>query len=79
MISRDDQEIILAQAVQKIRNSRIKGFERRCIACHISAMAVQRVEIDEIGEQHPALRERGQPIKRGIEQRLVAIAAQVSG
>jgi len=55
MIGRDDQEIIPAQAVQQIRNARIECFEGRCIARDISAMAVQRVEIDEIREDEVIL------------------------
>src|SRR5262245_2082328 len=72
VIGRDDQKIARLQPIERLRQLRIEGLKGGGIAPWIAAMAVEHVEIDEIGEQKPAVLESGHGGERRFEERLVA-------
>jgi hypothetical protein len=56
VIRTDDQQIILSHRLLNLREPEIKLFKRACVTFDVVAMAVEHIEIDEIGEDETALR-----------------------
>jgi hypothetical protein len=71
MVGGDDQEIVASQGRQDLGKPGIEGLESRRIAGNVAAMAVKRVEIDEIGEKQTAVQEVGRGGEHLIDERHV--------
>ena len=56
VISGDDQKVPGLQALHQLRKSGIECFEGGCVTRHVAPVAVNRVEVDEVREQQPAIR-----------------------
>src|SRR3954470_13374490 len=78
VIGGDDQEVVVIQDVQQFGQSRIEVLQRLRIAGYVPAMAVQGVEVDEIGEQQAAIVKLVQSIQHGREQGPVAVAFEIA-
>ncbi len=55
MIRRDDEKIPRPQLVQESAEARVKSFKLGGITERIAAVAINRIEIDEIGEDQAAI------------------------
>ena len=73
VIGGQDDDIGRLQAAVEIRQARIERLERGCIAGDVAAMAVEHVEIDEIGEHQAAVRSLVNGREARVEERHVAI------
>ena len=73
VISRDDQEIISSQPREDRRHAAIERLQRRCVAGDVAAMTEVGVEVDEICEAKPAVRQRGLRRKQRIDDRIIVV------
>jgi len=71
VIGGDDQQIVTADARQNVGQPPVEFHQRPRVTFGIAPMAVQRVEIDEIGEQEPVKR-RIQQLRRPVDAVRVA-------
>ena len=69
MVRRRHHQITQAKKRVDFRQPRIELFQRCGVAGNIPAMAVEHVEIYEIGKYQCAIRGSGQRLQRGIKQR----------
>ena len=72
MVGRDDQEVILAQPREDLRQSHVELLQGAGIAGNVAAMAVERVKIDIIGEEQAAFGQAPHGFERAIDQGVVA-------
>src|SRR3954471_24861646 len=77
VISGDDQKVPGFQSFDQLRESRIECFEGSCVARHVPPVAVDRIEVDKICEQQPAIRQVVPAVQHAIEQRVIAVAPLV--
>ena len=73
MVGGDQRKIARAQRGAQFGQARIERFQRGRIARHVAAVAVERVEVDEVGEDERAV--RGVPCfrERRVEHRHVVL------
>src|ERR1043165_7101981 len=55
MVGGDHEQVVRLHAVQKAGNPAVELLERERVTGGVAPMSVERVEIDEIGEQHSAI------------------------
>ena len=58
VVGGDDQQIVVAKRRQQRGQPRVEALEIRGVAGDVVAMAVLRVEVDEVGEDQPAIERR---------------------
>src|SRR3546814_6586787 len=73
MVRRQDDEIARPQAPMDFRQSEIERFQCRRIAGNVAAVAVELVEIDEIGEDEVAVVGRVHGVQRSGHEGGIAI------
>src|SRR3954451_6849241 len=72
VIGGDDQQIVRFQTLAKLRQAAIEFLQRKRITGGIAAMTIDRIEIDEVGKQQPAVLQTVDAFKGAVEQRVVA-------
>src|SRR3954463_13779056 len=73
MVGRDHQKVVMIQTVHQLGKPAVELFERTCVAREVAAMAVKRVEIDEVRKKETSVRQAVATLQRAIEQRVVAV------
>ena len=76
VVGREDDEIAWLQLGLQFGQAPVERFERRGIARHVAAMAVEHVEIDEVREQDAAVGRAVELLQRFFEQRFVSVGAE---
>ena len=78
VICGDDDEIVGCELRLQFLESAIERFERAGIARDVAPVSVNRIEIDEVGEQQTTVRERLHALDRAVEKTIVAVRLQYS-
>src|SRR5437764_7840890 len=73
VVGGNDDEIARSRESMDLGHPPIKCLERRSIAGRIAAMAMDRIEIDEIRKQQPTVGERFHSLQGPIKQRCVPV------
>ncbi len=70
------EQVVAPKRGQQFRQPRVERFEGGGVAWNVSAVTVKGIEVDEIGDEKPAIVEAAGALKHGIEERVVAVALQ---
>ena len=79
VVGGQDQQIVRAQRGDELGQPGVEGLERRGVAGDVAAVAVDRVEIDEVGEDEVAVAGHVDGVEGAVEQRHVAAALDLVG
>jgi hypothetical protein len=67
VIGGDHRQIVDAERAKKFRHPAIERFQGGCVTGDISSMAVNRIEIDEVGEQQSATGKFTHPLQSTVK------------
>jgi hypothetical protein len=76
MVCGDDQQIVQVQSGQQIGKPPVERFERCRITHKVAAVAVDRIEVDEVRKQQAAVRKGRKTFQRPVEQGVVTVPSQ---
>src|SRR4051794_23740789 len=77
VVGGDDEKVVRTEPVDQLGKPPIELLERQGVAGRIAPVAVDRVEIDEVCKQQPAVFEFVRTLERAIKQRVVSGTFQI--
>ena len=77
MIRCNDHQVVGLEPAQQLGKVGIECLEGRGVAGDVAPVAIDRVEVDEVGEQQTSVRQVIPAFQQAIEQRIIAVAPLV--